>query len=253
MYVWCHQRSAPTGRKLAAVLGLPARQRDPFRGRDILLRWGNPQRPELTTVIQPAAAIARAGNKLVALRTMRDAGVPVPDYTTEQPNDVDVWLGRSLNGFGGRDIKLPGDPAWTNVSFWTKYIPNRREYRIHVVNGNVIRVQRKYLDFPEQHDNHYVQNYAQGYRFRTPAQRLHQNRLDAATGAVAALGLDFGAVDLLVGQDNNPYVLEVNTAPKLAPLTARQYAGALVSLAADRGFTITINDAAFAAFGGVNE
>lgn len=91
----------------------------------------------------------------------------------------------------------------------------------------MIRVQGKYLDYPEQHTNPYIKNYAQGFRFRTPDRKLNASRITAATNAVAALGLLFGAVDLLIGEDGNEYVLEVNTAPKLAPLTCSQYVGAI--------------------------
>lgn len=258
MYVLCHRRSRPTGRKLAAVFGLPARCRNPMLRDNIVIRWGTAQFPELSSVIQPAESVAKAGNKLVALRIMQEAGVPVPAFSRDGADLEGTILGRRTNGFGGQDIVVYEDGE-VNLGpvgqhdFYTEYIPNRREYRIHVVGGEIVRVQRKYLDFPEQNNNPHVQNYAQGYRFRTPARTLNRDRLDAATGAVAALGLDFGAVDLLVGQDNNPYVLEVNTAPKLAPLTASQYARALVSLAADRGHALTIHDEAFAAFGGVNE
>lgn len=111
--------------------------------------------------------------------------------------------------------------------FYSAYIPNRREYRIHVFDGKVIRVQGKYLDFPEQHTNPYVKNYAQGFRFRTPDKKLNASRTEAAVDAVSALGLLFGAVDLLVGEDGLEYVLEINTAPKLAPLTCTQYATAI--------------------------
>jgi D-alanine-D-alanine ligase-like ATP-grasp enzyme len=48
--------------------------------------------------------------------------------------------------------------------------------------------------------------------------------------AVVALGLDFGAVDLLIGDDGQTYVLEVNTAPACSPMTAACYIGAFQRL-----------------------
>lgn len=116
----------------------------------------------------------------------------------------------------------PGEPL-EGCDFYTAYVPNRREYRIHVFQGEVIRVQGKYLDYPEQHTNEYIKNYGQGFRFRAPDRELNADRLEAARRAVDALGLDFGAVDLLVGVDRLCYVLEVNTAPACSPLTAQAY------------------------------
>lgn len=107
--------------------------------------------------------------------------------------------------------------------FYTEYIPNTREYRVHVFRDEVIRVQGKYLDYPEQHKNSYIKNYAQGFRFRAPDRELISSRKEAAIAAVRALGLDFGAVDLLIGEDRKEYVLEVNTAPSCSPLTQAAY------------------------------
>lgn len=94
----------------------------------------------------------------------------------------------------------------------------------------MIRVQGKYLDYPDQHTNPYIQNYSQGFRFRSPRYNPNQERLDAAVKAVEALGLDFGAVDLLIGEDRQTYVLEVNTAPSCSPLTARAYVDKFAAL-----------------------
>lgn len=152
-----------------------------------------------------------------------------------------VILGRRRSGSQGRDIQIVSaqgvgavtaqtalspdalDQAGAGSEFFTEYIPNTREYRIHVFRDEVIRVQGKYLDFPEQHANPYIKNYGQGFRFRSPDLRLNQDRIDAAMAAVKALGLDFGAVDLLIGEDRNYYILEVNSAPACSPLTARAY------------------------------
>lgn len=129
-----------------------------------------------------------------------------------------------MSGTKGRDIRVfaEGETPY-GCDFYTAYIPNTREYRVHVFQGEVIRVQGKYLDFPEDHQNPYIKNHGQGFRFRTPDKTLLPERLEAAVKAVEALGLDFGAVDLLKGADGQTYVLEVNTAPACSPLTARAY------------------------------
>ena len=103
----------------------------------------------------------------------------------------------------------------------------------------VLRIQGKYLDFPDQHTNPYIQNYGQGYRFRAPNFDIHQDRKDLAIAAVRALGLDFGAVDMLIGEDKKAYVLEVNSAPACSPLTLTAYAEAFadeLDLSVDRDY-----------------
>ena len=135
-------------------------------------------------------------------------------------------MGRNRHGSRGTDIvmipSLFPHVALTS-EFYTEYVPNTREYRVHVFRGEVIRVQGKYHDFPEAQTNPFIKNHAQGYRFRAPSRNPHTHRLRAAITAVECLGLDFGAVDLLVGTDGQTYVLEVNTAPACSPLTARKY------------------------------
>lgn len=226
-----HPKSRPTGRQLRDALGIPGGMR--VRGNpEAIIRWGSQREPEKGGVNSPVA-LALASDKLRALSALRAAGVLVPDYWTntslqERPASG-IVLGRSRKGYGGTDIVAYGpDEVYPATHEWySAYIPNTREYRIHVFADAVIRIQGKYLDFPEQHTNPYIKNYAQGFRFRTPDKRLNSDRTEAAVAAVAALGLVFGAVDLLIGEDRRAYVLEVNTAPKLAPLTCSQYTAAI--------------------------
>jgi D-alanine-D-alanine ligase-like ATP-grasp enzyme len=57
---------------------------------------------------------------------------------------------------------------------------------------------------------------------------------NAALGAVSALGLDFGAVDVKCNrQGTRAAVLEVNTAPGLQGTTLRKYAEALMGLVSE--------------------
>jgi glutathione synthase/RimK-type ligase-like ATP-grasp enzyme len=70
--------------------------------------------------------------------------------------------------------------------------------------------------------------------FKTPARKLNKSRTDAAVKAVEALGLDFGAVDLVVDHQGLEYVLEVNTAPACSPKTLQAYAFQLANLIRER-------------------
>ena len=227
-----HPKSRPTGRQLRDALGIPGGTR--IRGNpDTVIRWGSQRFPEAGGVNTPSS-LALASDKLRALRVLQENNVLVPEFITTLPAPFEgTWLGRKRKGYGGTDIIVWEDNDGACVDnrheseFFTRYIPNTREYRIHVFADAVIRIQGKYLDFPEQHTNPYIKNYAQGFRFRTPDKRLNSDRTEAAVAAVAALGLVFGAVDLLIGEDRRAYVLEVNTAPKLAPLTCSQYTAAI--------------------------
>lgn len=237
-----NRRGAPTGRVIAESLGMNNGGGIPL-GFDpddnILIRWGNSLEPEIDDsferVINSAEAIQNATNKLLSLEIMSDGGLNVPAWSEHPDELIEQYgfpiLGRKLRHARGSDIQLilqqrdmrrPRD-------FYTVYIPTNREYRVHVVGDEAVRVQAKYLDFPEQ-KKAWIRNYESGYRFRNPRLRMHSRRLQAAISAVSVLGLDFGAVDLIVGDDNETYILEVNTAPSCSPLTGAAYVNGIAKL-----------------------
>jgi glutathione synthase/RimK-type ligase-like ATP-grasp enzyme len=98
-----------------------------------------------------------------------------------------------------------------------EYIQNApHEYRVHVFNGKSIRISEK--AFFGREGNHRL------YTTIKPTGQIDHVR-SAAKLAVEALGLDFGAVDILAN-DENCWVLEVNSAPSLGGSMPQLYAQA---------------------------
>jgi glutathione synthase/RimK-type ligase-like ATP-grasp enzyme len=249
MFFAYHARSQPTGELLGAILQLPhgffPSERDtnqrPIMD-DILIRWGSRTDEwvdaHFERVINSSEAINKCSNKLASLEAMANwpygvgeegNEINVPAFSQNPYELIEEYgypiLGRKMRHARGTDIKLilQERDLRKACDYYTVYIPTRREYRIHVVNDEVIRVQGKFLDNPSLAQAH-VRNYATGYRFRAPRLRLKPDRLRAAVSAVNCLGLDFGAVDLIVADDGLGYVLEVNTAPSCSALTLGAYA-----------------------------
>lgn len=238
--------SRPTGRYLAGLLGLrnfgirPARE--PL---ETLIRWGSCRKmPDAERVLNPAKAIALASDKLLAIRTLQAAELPtVPAFEEWEAAKAAAWggcvLGRTRNGMRGQGITvydlsmnysgLPKGPRAPH-EWYSLYRKPTREVRVHVVDGEVIRIQGKFLDFPELAERDpFIRNHRSGYRYRTPRLKLRKQRQEIAIEAVRALGLHFGAVDMLLfGSGVDPMILEINTAPACAPLTAQSYAEALM-------------------------
>jgi len=84
----------------------------------------------------------------------------------------------------------------------------------------------KVLTEAEEINMPWVRNFENGHTFRnirnlTP--RVQRRIEDAGVSAVEILGLDFGAADVLLGDDENTYVLEVNTGPGLADNSLEVY------------------------------
>lgn len=248
MFFLYHRRSRPTGEILATALGcehsdaLVTPGMHGFIGPTI--RWGNrtsPTSDNYMMVLNKAAAIERASNKLGSLELLREAGIPVPDFDTDPEALLErsnyPILGRRLQHARATDVVLclqRRDFRRRPRDYYVAYIPTNREYRLHVAGGDVIRVQGKYLDVNYAGANGaaavWIRNYATGHRFRAPNRRLHNARLESAVGAVEALGLDFGAVDLIVADDGSHYVLEVNTSPSCSPRTGAAYVNAFARM-----------------------
>ena len=76
-----------------------------------------------------------------------------------------------------------------------------------------------------------VRNHENGWVYCRDDLDVPASVFSDATSAVAALGLDFGAVDIIWNQNQaRSYVLEVNTAPGLEGTTLTKYVEAIRSV-----------------------
>lgn len=203
--------------------------------------------PPAERVLNASAAIAISSDKLATFSRLKAAGVPTVPFFTSWDEALrnsrgTVILGRRRSGMQGRGIvifdphrlyrgRFYSEPIRQH-EFYSVYQEPTREMRVHVVGDEVIRIQGKFNDFPE--DNHripFVRNHLTGYRFRAPSAELNSSRRESAVAAVKACGLDFGAVDMLLfGSDRQEMILEVNSAPACSPLTLGMYARAIRNL-----------------------
>jgi len=146
-------------------------------------------------------------------------------------------FGRARTHQAGRDIAVYDDPEQASGhAYYTQYIPSLREQRIHIFNGEMIHSQLKVYEGEEDEPEIRIRNHSRGYVFRPYVRtRPDADRIQAAVGACASLGLAFAAVDVLVGTDGRAYILECNTAPGCTPRTAEAYARAFHAWAAGMG------------------
>lgn len=185
-----------------------------FNEADGVVSWGvavpNPRLPTLN-------ARAGMGSKLAQLETLRNADIPVPKFGQTQEGLSYPIFGRRLRHTGGTDILpilLPMDEAAlreSGIEYFTEFVPHRREFRVWVYRGRRLGVYEKVLRYPNKLRG-VAHNWANGYAFvfcPEPPPTL----VPVAGAAVDALGLDFGAVDVLETAPAEYVVLEVNTRP----------------------------------------
>jgi glutathione synthase/RimK-type ligase-like ATP-grasp enzyme len=242
MRKYLYSRRVSNGaRALARALGIRMIKREGSkykpRRSDIIVNWGN---STLAYDFSPATvwnipeAVALASNKLEAYVVLESSEVPIPQYTTDR-KQVEEWLSKGyvvvarmlLRASEGRGIVLihQGDTI-PHAPLYTLYRKKREEYRIHVFKGRVFDQQQKRRSTSDgrwQGDNR-IRNSAGGWVFAREDVHAPRPVLEAATKAVGALGLDFGAADCgySVGKDSAT-VYEVNTAAGLTGTTLEQY------------------------------
>lgn len=183
-------------------------------------------------------------DKIERMRIMERAGVSLIPWSTGglaanffAPFQFPL-LARKANGYGGTDI-VPvfqsEEIPWRVAAGWdwfSKHIPTRTEYRVWIFRDEVLDIYEKSMKRPEEY-KYIGRNFRNGFEFGICAARTNCPAGLLARDAVQALKLDFAAVDLLHGLDDNIYVLEVNTAPGVirsgAQGTLRKLAQRIVS------------------------
>jgi len=201
------------------------------RNGDFIVNWGSTMLPTWGEVdLNKPQAVANAVNKATALQIMKDAGVRTVEFTSDSDivrkwiQNADTVYARTLTRASeGRGISLltanAGRTTLENIviphaPLYTKGINSPNEYRIHVFNGQVIDYTKKVpLSDSGANANSLIKSHGNGWTFARNIERRPSIEAEAVK-AVQALGLDFGAVDIICNpaDKDRPYVLEVNTA-----------------------------------------
>ena len=182
--------------------------------------------------------LRKGTDKLTQLTKFKEHGIDCPDFTTNRAN-VLPWLADDsavvcrtlLRSSEGKGIVIATEEQQlVNAPLYTKYVPKKRKYRVHIVNGVVIDVQekRKKRGFENDRDTR-VRNTANGYVFCRENVQEPDGLRAAALQACSSLGYSLGAVDVAYNERNNRcVVLEVNANPGLEGTTLEKYSSKIV-------------------------
>lgn len=193
------------------------------------INWG---RERANTALNPD--ISKATNKRVMRELFQENKVPMPklidiDEREKTAGNFPIpMVGRPDKHMQGRGFWLIN--SWEDVlkarkgtkrkaaaTHFMEYIEADKEMRVHIFNGKSIRMTEKKYEGETGSHRDYTTIKPTGNKQERRAIRR------AAKKAVKALGLNFGAVDVLVKQ-GRPYVLEVNAAPGLGGTMPKLYA-----------------------------
>ena len=241
MYIYSYRFGSESAKLLGQALGARRikHRNSTFRGgrHQKVINWGCstlPERLNACQVVNHPDAVGRAANKLAFFRHL-DGWDGIPEWTNDI-NRAREWIAdggkaccrtlleaREANGLVIAEEQM----QLVTASLYTKYIPKRDEYRVHVMNGEVIAKQRKArrLDVPDDQVNWQVRTHDNGFVFQRTNVVVPFDVEAKAIECVRRLGLDFGGCDVVWNeQQQRAYVLEVNTAPGIEGTTVQEYA-----------------------------
>lgn len=241
-YIYSHNPHSEGAKALSQALGIKRIKHgnSKFRGSQLkrVINWGSSNLPDHVAacqVINSPEAIRNASNKLKSFELFQEAGVFIPQFfKTKEEARGHIQQGGSivcrtvLAGHSGIGIVMADTTDdLVDAPLYTAYVKKTQEYRYHVFMGKVVDIQRKArkADVPDDQVNWKVRNLDGGFIFAREGVVENEQAAENAIMAVGALGLDFGAVDLIYNQrEDKYYVLEVNTAPGLTGSTLDGYA-----------------------------
>lgn len=248
IYSW--KEASEGAKQLAEAMGIKRLKHEgsKYKGSDkkIVINWGSssvPDEVKKSRILNPTNVVALCSNKLNFFKALSGKGVTIPDWTDDYDQAIKwvtdghvvcartVLSGHSATGLVLMDKDNP--KSFVKAPLYTKYVPKKDEYRVHVVAGKVIDVQRKALrnGWLEEHGgdvNYKVRNLANGFVYVRQDVVAPKQVMEEAVKAAEIVKLDFGAVDVVFNAKKDAaYVLEINTAPGLEGASVENYAKAL--------------------------
>jgi len=210
-----------SGKALAKYLGIKMLSitGSRFRGKnsDVVINWGNGKgNIGNARQINKLQNVQLAGNKLRTLEALQAHRVPHPYFSTYKESfaPVDTLVCRTtLYGHSGQGIEVGLRDEVCEAPLYVEYIDKVAEYRAIVVGGKVVDFKKKKRrnGYEREYGEH-IWNHSSGYIFARNDIVVPLGCGQLGVDAVNALGLDFGAVDIIEDREGNLYVLEVNTA-----------------------------------------
>lgn len=214
------------------------------RPTDFVINWGSVLQPRwyyqnFSRFLNRPENVALASDKVLTFQTLSEAGLPTVPWTTnywtaleEFDNPIARTLTRASRGRG--IIRLSEAQNAPSARLYTDLIPNYGEYRLHIVEGQIIAYTKKsrhHDDEPQTEDEEQIRTNENGWVFRRGNLRRLERIEDLALSTMEVLGLDFGAVDIIKDENRDVHVLEVNTAVGMTETTLEDYINAFRNIA----------------------
>ncbi len=223
-----------------------------------IINWGNSTTslshlPSVKVINKPASVrkASHKGEFFQAISEYNQANpedpVSIPEWTIRKSvasewyrEGNDVVCRAVLQGHSGEGLSIASYKEDVSASeaispslLYTKYVKKRDEYRVHVMKDVAFFVQKKVAPYSRsERPNYQIRNHSNGFVFAVNDLSPDDSVLSESVKAVKALGLDFGAVDVIWNERRKKAtVIEVNTACSVTgDSTLVRYSNALKGL-----------------------
>lgn len=258
VFMWSYTNTSEGGIALRDALGLSfLRHKDsnyvPRKdGKDILLRWGGNKcqwdDSPLVTWINTREKVSKVINKKTFFETYSNTGC-LPEHTLDKSVAI-KWIKEGtlvvartiLNGFDGAGVVVASkEEELPDAELYVEYIPKDGEYRVHIIDGEIVDIQKKVAPRGAEIKSWYVRSFTNGFLYtRKGVEDTPNSVREIALRILRATGLDFGSVDVVYrrGIDGSApvtYALEVNSAPALEGTILGIYAEKIKALIEKKG------------------
>jgi glutathione synthase/RimK-type ligase-like ATP-grasp enzyme len=191
---------------------------------DLAIRWGNRSDwSSVKPIYNQSDALNKASNKSRARKIMLEGSIRCPKMVTPNtilPTQYPV-ICRPFVHKGGAHFGVLKDFGTFSHQFnrlrgthyFSEFIDKDSEYRVHCAHGKILGLLKKPApDDPKQIAWNHALN---ADAFEVINWNAYSKEMaNLALKALASMGMDFGAVDVIV-KNGEAYVLEVNSAPSL--------------------------------------
>ena len=210
---------------------------------NLVVNWGKSNHFGVSTkmdmLINPPECTSVATNKVKFFEALKDdsiVGNYFPKFWTTKQDALawmqahpgkDVVCRLKIKAHDGDGIVITSNPDEVpECPLYTEYIKKKHEYRIHVFEDDIIRVQQKKRKSNfEGTVNSKIRNTKGGWIFATEGVTVPDYVMNACLVARSNLYLDFGAFDVIHNEYFDKwYILECNTAPGIEGSTVDAYA-----------------------------
>jgi glutathione synthase/RimK-type ligase-like ATP-grasp enzyme len=172
-------------------------------------------------------------NKVEVQRILEENGIRVPKMIKRgsviSKKDYPVLARKNYHSRGKDIIFIENEKDLNRIidsiqcDYFVKYIEKKKEYRVHIL-GNYKTIVNVKIPKKDEEQDDIIWSHDKGWIHIEYHGEFREKLIKIAKDVLKILKYDFGAVDIILGEDGCFYVLEINSAPGLEDRKLQIYA-----------------------------